>query len=85
MENQGTTPVQTMEIKDWLITFLITAIPLVGIIMLFVWAFGNDTNGVKTTWAKASLIWIAIVFIISMVFYFTIFAAIIGSGVLNNM
>lgn len=27
-----------MSVKDWVITLLITAIPLVGFIMLFIWA-----------------------------------------------
>ena len=55
-----------MTIGDWLITFLIQAIPLVGFIMLFVWAFGDGTHPSKKTWAQASLIFalIMIVFVI---------------------
>jgi hypothetical protein len=53
---------------DWIITFIITAIPLVNIIMLFVWAFG-DTNPSKANWAKASLIFM----LIAVVIYFFIF------------
>ncbi len=51
---------QVMSVKDWMITIFITFIPLVGLIMLFVWAFGSDTNVVKANWAKAKLIWVAI-------------------------
>jgi hypothetical protein len=59
MENlTNQVPVKTGE---WVIIFLITAIPLVGFIMLFVWAFGNSTNNSKANWAKATLIWIAII------------------------
>jgi hypothetical protein len=47
--------------SDWVITFLISSIPLVGFIMLFVWAFGSGTNPSKANWAKAALIWIAII------------------------
>lgn len=32
---------------EWVLTFLITGIPLVGFIMLFVWAFGSGTNESK--------------------------------------
>jgi len=46
---------------EWVLTLLITAIPLVGFIMLFVWAFGSGTNESKANWAKATLIWFAIV------------------------
>jgi len=35
---------QPMSIGDWIITFIITYIPLVGFIMLFVWAFGDGTH-----------------------------------------
>ena len=47
---------QPMTIGDWIITFIITYIPLVGLIMLFVWAFGGDTHPSKKTWAQATLI-----------------------------
>ena len=47
-------------IGDWVVTILITAIPLVGLIMLFVWAFSGGTNISKANWAKAMLIWMLI-------------------------
>lgn len=72
MENQQNAPV--MSVKDWLITYLIMIIPIVGFVMLFVWAFGSGNNPSKSNWAKASLIWVAIM----MVLYFLVFAAIIG-------
>jgi hypothetical protein len=53
-------PAAPMSVTDWLITMLITFIPLVGFIMLFVWAFGSDTNPSKATWAKANLIFMVI-------------------------
>ena len=66
MENStNQVPVKTGE---WVITFLITSIPLVGIIMLFVWAFGSGTNESKSNWAKAALIWFAIVIGIYVLF-----------------
>jgi len=54
-------PQGIVTLGDWLITLLIAAIPLVGFIMLFVWAFGGNTNINKANWAKATLIWIAVV------------------------
>lgn len=55
-------PVQKQEVKtsDWFITLLIAAIPLVGLIMMFVWAFGNTAQPCKANWAKAMLIWLAV-------------------------
>lgn len=58
-----------MTIGDWLITFLIQIIPLVGFVMLFVWAFGGDTHPSKKTWAQASLLWIVIMIVLAIIFF----------------
>lgn len=61
-------------VKDWLITLIITSIPVVGIIMLFVWAFSSGVNTNKQNFAKATLIMtvIAIVFGIIMMAIFKV-------------
>lgn len=64
----------TLSTTDWLITLIITAIPIVGFVMLFVWAFGSDTNENKANWAKATLIIYAISVVLAIIF-FTIFGA----------
>jgi hypothetical protein len=58
-----------MSMKDWIITLLISYIPLVGLIMLIVWAFDANTNPNKKNWAKASLIWMLIGIGIAIVFF----------------
>jgi hypothetical protein len=63
-----TTNYKPMTMGDWLITFIIQAIPLVGIIMLFVWAFGDGTHPSKKTWAQASLVFALIMFILVIIF-----------------
>jgi hypothetical protein len=68
---------QPMTIGDWIVTFIISYIPLVGFIMLFVWAFGDGTHPSKKTWAQAALIMVLIFIILSIVF-FGIFASILG-------
>ena len=65
-ENQNA---NTMSVKDWLYTLLILAIPLVGFIMLFVFAFGNGQNENRQNWAKAQLIMMAIVLTLVMIFF----------------
>ena len=60
---------------EWVLTFLIVSIPLVGFIMLFVWAFGNGTNESKANWAKASIIWFLIIIGI-----YVLFALIFGAA-----
>ena len=64
-----------MSVGDWVITMIIASIPLIGIIMLFVWAFGSDTNLSKKNWAKAILIFFGIIIVI----YILILALFLGS------
>ena len=78
MENQ--TQAQVLTVKDWMITILITAIPLAGLIMLFVWAFGSNENPSKSNWAKATLIWTAIGMVLAFFFWGIIAAFFVASG-----
>ncbi len=41
---------------EWLLTLFLMVIPIVNIVLLFIWAFSTDTNPSKANWAKASLI-----------------------------
>ena len=54
MENRSSAPV--MSLGDWIITFIVLAIPLVNIVMLFVWGFSSSTNPNKANFCKAYLI-----------------------------
>ncbi|WEK53483.1 MAG: hypothetical protein P0Y55_12935 [Candidatus Cohnella colombiensis] len=71
-QQQSALPVST---KDWFITMLILAIPLVNIIMLFVWAFGDGANPSKANYAKAALLWA----LIGIVIYVVLFVLILGA------
>ena len=62
---------KAMSVGEWMVTMLVTAIPLVGFIMLFVWAFSDGTNPNKKSWARASLVFFAII----IVLYFVVGAA----------
>ncbi|GIK59884.1 MAG: hypothetical protein HND39_03790 [Ignavibacteriota bacterium] len=74
---------QEVSVGDWMITLLITALPLIGLIMLFVWAFGDGTNPSKKNWAKATLIWYAIWFVLVIIFFIMFWAFI--SAMLSGM
>lgn len=65
-----------MTVSDWLITFIIQAIPLIGLIMLFVWAFGDGTHPSKKTWAQALLIFALIMFVLAIIFFILFFSMI---------
>ena len=49
-----------VSVGDWMLTYLLMCIPLVNIIMLLVWAFVGGAPESKSNWAKASLIWMVI-------------------------
>lgn len=68
-----------MTVKDWIVTFIVCAIPLVNIIMLFVWAFSDNANPNKRNYAKASLLLTAI-FIVLYVLFFIFFFVILGAA-----
>ncbi|MDR0575031.1 MAG: hypothetical protein LBG96_13595 [Tannerella sp.] len=65
-------------IGDWIITYILMVIPLVNMIMLFVWAFGANTPESKANWAKATLI----IYLISIMLVICFWGAmIVGAAV----
>ena len=79
MENQGQST-SVVAVKDWVITLIIAAIPIIGFIMLFVWGFSSATNENKANFAKGALIVYAI-----MIGLYLIFMMIFGAAILNGM
>lgn len=53
---EDTTP---LSVGQWMLTTLVLALPCVGIIMAFVWAFG-DGNVNRKNYCRSALIWKAI-------------------------
>ena len=62
MENTDNTKV--MSVGDWIITNIIASIPIVGVVMLLVWAFSRGTNPNKANWAKSVLIMFLIMILV---------------------
>lgn len=60
---------ETVSVGDWLITLLIGAIPLVNLVMLCVWAFGGGAPPSKANFAKATLLWLVLTVLLSVLFY----------------
>ncbi len=64
------TTYKPVTVGNWLLTSLLLCIPLVNIILLFVWAFGSNTPISKANWAKAALLWVlisAVVYVLLLV------------------
>lgn len=78
MENQQQTTAAVVTTKEWVLIYLIMIVPLVNIVMLFVWAFGSTENPNKANWAKARLIWMAIGLGIACILWFTIIGALLA-------
>ena len=72
---KNTSPVS---VGDWVVTIILSSLPLINIIMLFVWAFSSSTPVSKANWAKATLILAAIAIVLVICFYGIIFAFIAG-------
>lgn len=71
----GTRTAPVVSTKNWFITIFLTAIPIVNIVLLCVWAFGGSTNPNKSNYAKAGLIWV----LIGIVFYVVVFMLMLKS------
>jgi len=68
---------------DWILTFFLSAIPLVGIIMIFVWAFGGGAKISKRNYARAVLI-LALISIVLFIIFGIIFAT-ASSSIITHM
>ncbi|MCR8630702.1 hypothetical protein [Paenibacillus radicis (ex Xue et al. 2023)] len=78
-QNPYSQQASVMSVKDWILTFIVTAIPVVNIIMLFIWAFGDSANPNKKNYSKATLLLAAILIVIYALF-FVLFVVILGAG-----
>jgi len=46
-----------LTIGEWMLMMFLVSIPIVGLVMLLVWAFESNPHPIKSNWAKANLIW----------------------------
>ncbi|WP_298221089.1 hypothetical protein [Flavobacterium sp.] len=80
LENSNPKP---LSVKEWLKTLLLLAIPVVGIVLLFVYAFGSNENPNRQNWAKAYLILAGIVLAL-VIFCFILFGSIFAATMAAN-
>ncbi len=50
-----------VSVGNWLLSIIVTSIPIVNIIFLAYWAFNKNTNKTKSNWAKATLLLFVII------------------------
>ena len=63
---------------EWFVTLLILGLPLIGLIMHLVWAFGDGHKG-RRNFCRAALLWLAVIFGLAMV---VVIASLIFGGTL---
>lgn len=69
---------QTVSLGDWIVTMILSGIPIVGLIMILVWAFGEGAKPSKKNYARAVII-MAIIGIIIGILLSILFSAIFAS------
>lgn len=57
-----------LTIGNYLVMMIVGAIPLVGLIMMLVWAFSGNSNANRKNYARAMLILMAIGIVLSIIF-----------------
>jgi hypothetical protein len=57
-----------ISLGEWIITLIVLAIPIVGLVMLFVWGFSSSTNPTKQNYCRAVLIFALIGFVLFFLF-----------------
>ncbi len=57
-----------ISLGDWIITLIVLAIPIVNIVMLFVWAFSDGTHPSKQNFCRAYLILALIAIVLFILF-----------------
>ena len=73
-----------ISVGEWVLNIFIASIPLVGLIILIVWAVSSDIPESKSNWAKGMLVWYVIGIVLAFIFGASILAVLISAGGLGN-
>ncbi len=65
-------PEEEMTVGKWLLTIFVTSLGCIGIILLFVWGFGDGPKA-RQNYCKAMLIWMAIAVGLTILMYVFMF------------
>jgi phosphoglycerol transferase MdoB-like AlkP superfamily enzyme len=66
--NMETRTAPVISLGEWIITLIVLAIPLIGLIMMLVWAFSSSTNPSKQNFCRASLLFAVIAIVLFLLF-----------------
>ena len=57
-----------LSVMDWIIVFLLIGLPILGIILVVYWSFGENVNINKKNFSKAMLILFVLTFALAIIF-----------------
>lgn len=66
IQEKSSSEQQVISVGEWVLYLFLFSIPVINIIVMVIWAFGNEPNPTKKNFARASLIWIVIAIIFSL-------------------
>ncbi len=66
---------EVMTTGQFILAILLSGIPIVGFILLLVWALSKKTNPNKRNWARAQLVFLVLLLIVMAVFYGSLLAS----------
>lgn len=73
---------QPMTVGQWMLTIFLSSLGIIGIVMLFIWAFDSTTPLVKKNYARAMLIFQAIA--VGLCIFIFIIGAAVGFSVISD-
>lgn len=74
-----------MTVGQWVLTLFLSSLGIIGVILLFVWAFGADTPPNKRNFARGMLIWYAIAVVLVIVLYGSLFCIGFAGGMMDDI
>lgn len=69
-----------LSIGNYIVMMIVGSIPVVGLIMMLVWAFSRNTNKNRQNYARALLIMMLIALVLGIIFGGSILAAVSSLG-----
>ena len=57
-----------LSVADWIVVFLLLGIPVLGIILVIYWSFGENVNINKKNFSKAMLLLFVLTFALAVIF-----------------
>ena len=65
-------------VGSWMLTILLAGLPIFGLVYILILAFGSGRSASKKNWARATLVWGIIAFVLVLVLYVALGASVLA-------